>query len=100
MRVTIDIDSHNVLSLSWTLLKGIVICRRIPFYFRKTHKGFHIAWRGLNISQDTMFKYRHIIGDDENRIKLDRERKKTIRQVMFTEKSVYKFDGTNKIRIQ
>ena len=99
MRVTIDIDSHNIFSLGFVLLKGIILCRKLPYYFRKTRKGFHIGFRGLSISIPVMYKYRFIIGDDRNRIALDMERKKTIQQVLFTEKKIYKFDGINKIRM-
>ena len=93
-------DTHNVLRLFLSLMTGVVLCKKLPFYFRLTRKGFHLAWRGLNISEATMYKYRYIIGDDRNRISLDMNRTKTIKQVLFTSKEIWKFDGKKRIKVR
>lgn len=86
LRVTIDIDTDNPITLFITLLKGVLVCKRFPYKVRKTGKGYHIVFRGLKIDEETMYKYRMLIGDDENRIKLDMDAKKRIKQVLFSEK--------------
>jgi len=85
MRVTIDYDSESYIGLLWRILKGIFLCKKLP-NIKKSSKGYHLVWSGLNISERDMFKYRKIIGDDKNRIRLDRCSKKRIKQVLFTEK--------------
>lgn len=71
-----------------TLMKGLILCRSLP-KIRKTAKGWHIVWYGLDIDEETMFKYRMLIGDDPNRIKLDMEAGKRISQVLFREKETH-----------
>lgn len=88
MRVTIDVDNHNILCIGWRILLGTIICRKKPFKIRKTRRGYHIIWKGLNIDQNTMFKYRKWLHDDEKRLRLDMLSEKRIKQVLFTEKLV------------
>jgi hypothetical protein len=89
IRVTVDIDSNSIMKLAICIVKGIILCKKIPFKVRKTEKGWHVIWRGLNIDERTMIKYRRILGDDPNRIKLDLEAKKRVQQVLFSEKEVH-----------
>jgi hypothetical protein len=89
IRVTADIDNDSPIALAIALIKGIIVCRKLPFKIRKTGKGYHIIWRGLNIDEQTMFKYRKLIGDDPNRIKLDMEAGKRLKQVLFCEKETH-----------
>jgi hypothetical protein len=90
MRVTIDLDSKNPFILFWVLLKGLCICKKLPDSIRKSpnKKGYHIIWSGLNITENQMLRYRRLIGDDENRIKLDSSSKKRVKQILFTKKRV------------
>jgi len=87
MRVTVDIDTKNPLVLLTAILKGIILCRSFP-EIESSRRGFHLIWYGLNIDEETMLRYRRIIGDDENRIRLDSISDKRIKQVLFTEKKV------------
>lgn len=89
MRVTIDIDKTNPITLFTCLMKGIIVCKRLPKKIRRTSKGFHIVWYGLNIDKRTMLKYRLLIGDDKKRVMLDMKARKRITQVLFCEKIVY-----------
>ena len=106
MRVTVDLDTHNILKVVWTIVKGIIICKRLPYKIRKTKKGWHICFRGLDIDEETMFRYRKMLGDDENRIRLDRLSEKRLKQVLFKEKVVYVYEYDSfgnfigKVRIQ
>ena len=86
MRITIDYDRESYIGLFWRILKGIYLCKKLPSMIRKCSRGYHIVWHGLNISERDMFKYRKIIGDDPNRIRLDMCSEKRIKQVLFTEK--------------
>lgn len=63
---------------------------------RLTRRGFHVCWKGLSISREINYKYRFIIGDDENRIRLDRERTMGIQQVLFTHKTVWRYPDGHK----
>lgn len=92
MRVSIDIDNKNPLKLGSTIIKGIFLCRRFPKKIRITRRGFHIVWRGLNIDEKTMYRYRRLLGDDPVRIDLDRSSSKRLKQVLFKEKNVYKYE--------
>jgi hypothetical protein len=85
MRVSIDLDSHNRLKLQWALLKGRMLCKKPADRIYKTKHGFHIIWESINIPEETMFRYRKIIGDDSNRIKLDMHGHR-LKQVLFSEK--------------
>lgn len=88
MRVSIDLDSQNPIELGWCLIKGIYKCKQMPRKIRKTRRGYHVIWQGLNISEHKMYVYRRIIGDDTNRIRLDRLSEGRLKQVLFSEKTV------------
>ena len=94
MRVTIDLDDKRWWKVMWVLLKGCLIFRKFPDEVRlsATGKGYHIIWRGLNISEAEMFRYRKIIGDDKNRVGLDLASRKRVPQVLFKEKQVIYFN--------
>lgn len=87
MRVTVDLDSHNIAFLFFSVCKGCMVCRKIPYYFRMTRRGFHIGWRGMDINEKEMYRRRFIIGDDRARIFLDMKSRKRVKQVLFTEKN-------------
>jgi hypothetical protein len=94
IRVTIDSDSNNRLSLLWKIFKGLLLCKKFP-EIKKTSKGYHLIWGGLKIDFKKHFVYRKFIGDDINRIHLDMNPKR-IGQVLFTSKMVLvkKNDGS------
>ena len=56
---------------------------------RKTRRGFHYAWHGMDIDEKEMFLRRYMLGDDKNRIWLDMSCPKKPKQVLFSEKIVY-----------
>lgn len=87
MRVTIDIDHDFKPYLYWSLLKGFYFLKRRPNLIRKTERGWHIVYRFLKIDRKTAYKYRYMLGDDTNRIKLDRLSTRRIKDVLFSEKS-------------
>lgn len=88
MRITIDLDSHSKFLLGLTLVRGIATLYRLPNEIRKTNRGRHLIYRGIKCSEEEMFIYRHIIGDDERRIMMDKIKKKGERQILFKEKNV------------
>lgn len=92
MRVTVDIDDNSVSKMLFCLVKGIILCKKFPYKVRKTEKGWHLIWKGLKISDEESLRYRKMLGDDPNRIKLDEESTR-IKQVLFTEKQVFYYDG-------
>jgi hypothetical protein len=94
VRVTIDLDTHNLVIIFFALSKGCILCKRLPYFIRLTRRGVHFGFRHLSISREICYKYRYIIGDDINRIKLDQERTIGIQQVLFTHKTVWRYpDG-------
>jgi hypothetical protein len=88
MRVSIDRDTHNPIDIMWCMIKGIYLCRRLPFKIRKTRRGYHLIWKGLPIPEYKMYAYRKVIGDDKNRIFLDRLSTHRLKQVLFSEKKI------------
>lgn len=56
---------------------------------RKTRRGFHCVYRGLNISEREMFIRRLRLGDDKKRIWLDMSCPKKPKQVLFSHKVIY-----------
>jgi len=98
MRITIDQDSKAVLSLSLKIVRGFLLFKKLPRTIRKTTKGYHLIWSGIDISERDMFKYRKMLGDDKNRIRLDMLSDKRLNQVLFSAKRITYFnaDGTVK----
>lgn len=88
MRITIDLDTQSAIDFFRTLLKAYWHLRLLPDLVRKTRKGFHIIYRDLPVSRNTVFCFRKILGDDTNRIRLDKASKKRIEQVLFYKKKV------------
>lgn len=98
MRVTIDLDSNKISKYIRTLNKGIALIGKPPEMIRisSSGRGYHFIWRGLNITQERAYLYRKIIGDDPNRIKLDKSSNKRAKQVLFTKKEVTYYGKTKK----
>ena len=66
--------------------------KRFPYLIRKTKRGFHYGWRGLDLSEKESYYYRLLLGDDLNRVMLDMKSKKKIKQVLFVKKEVYLYE--------
>lgn len=90
MRVTIDLDKKNPITLFITLLKGFILYRKIPNYFRITKRGYHIGWIRIPISEHKMYVHRQMLGDDKKRILLDKLCYGKPKQTFFTHKNHYK----------
>jgi len=86
MRITVDIDTKNPLVLFNSLLRGLILLRKIPF-IEESNRGFHLIWHGVDMPESDTYKYRLLIGDDENRVRLDMISEKRIKQVLFTHKT-------------
>ena len=77
MRVTVDLDTKDFKQLQKTVLAGMSFRDRrgkpfgVPNEIYKTRKGYHITWRGLDLSQEEAMAIRSIIGDDEARVIFD-----------------------------
>jgi hypothetical protein len=86
MRITIDIDNKD--DLTKAIKTGYKLIGRKPDVVRESagKRGYHLIWYGLKINEDEMFFYREKIGDDPNRIRLDKKVKKNFKQVLFTKK--------------
>lgn len=89
MRVSLDYDNHNVVKLAYFLAKGIAMNKKLPSMIRKTRRGFHVIYRGLDISEREMFVRRYRLGDDLRRIHLDMSCPKKPKQVLFCRKEIY-----------
>ena len=87
-RITADIDSHNIFNLSFRLLRCYMLCPREITIKHSNSKGYHIIlWLDLpkNTDKEYIFYLRQFIGDDKQRIKIDRKRKRP-RQYLFFKK--------------
>ena len=98
MRVTVDLDRKSISELMTVLVKGSVLCRKIPSNIRRTRKGYHLIWRGLPIDEQKMYLLRFRLHDDRNRIRLDILSPKRIKQVLFSEKRTVYFDEDGGIK--
>lgn len=114
MRLTADYDMKRgsrpmfLLSTALNITKGIFLTRKFPNEIRRSPsgKGFHAIWKGLDIDERTMLKYRFIIGDDRKRIRFDMRYgdKRMQKQILFTKKKfrikingkTYEFDQFHK----
>jgi len=89
MRVTCDIDKGGVLK---SLILGLILFNKRP-EVRKTRRGYHLIWKGLNLSRDEVLRFRMILRDDPKRVIMDGNPKKVF-QVLFKEKEIYKREGS------
>jgi len=90
MRLTIDIDSWWFSDLQKTICTALDIGLPFPNVIRKssTKRGYHVIWRNLDITFEECIKLREILNDDPIRIKLDAERVKKPKQVLFRKKKI------------
>lgn len=88
LRITSDLDSRSRLKLFFFIyrgLKNIEKIKKIEIY-KSNSKGYHlIFWTTKRYNLKQIFRLRYLIGDDKNRIRLDRYRK-IGRNTLFTEK--------------
>ena len=87
-RITADIDSKNFFNLSFRLLRCYMLCPKEITIKKSNSKGYHIiCWLELpkRTSKEEIFYLRRFIGDDKQRIKIDRKRKQP-RQYLFFKK--------------
>lgn len=91
VRVTIDSDSDSSLSLLWCVFKGYLRTGKMPEKVRKSQRGYHIIWKGIDMTEKECIKARAFIGDDSNRLKMDLSHINNgdfrLNQVLFTEKT-------------
>lgn len=106
MRISCDWDTKNPLFILFYIAKGTILLRKLPYKIRKTKRGVHCLWRGLNISEEKSYIYRKMLRDDETRIALDRCSPKRQKQILFSDKKVYQYEYDSfgnfvkKVRVQ
>jgi hypothetical protein len=88
MRLTLDIDKKSSFDIGLILLKGLFYFRKLPEKARNTERGIHITYRDIATDEANSLKYRRLLGDDKNRVRLDRMATKKPKQILFTEKEV------------
>ena len=71
MRVTVDLDTKDFRELQKTLRAGFDLKLGVPNKIEKTRKGYHIVWRGKELSFDEAMAFRIMLGDDDMRILFD-----------------------------
>lgn len=97
-RITIDLDTRSRIHLKWALLKGRFLFGRTADEIYRTNRGFHCIWFNIPCSEEQMYRYREIIGDDKKRISLDRGCEFKPKQVLFSEKKSTYYDSEGNIR--
>ena len=90
-RITLDYDFESELKLSFCILKGILLLKKLPSKIRKTERGYHLVFSGLDMNDKQRFIRRLQLHDDKNRIRLDLCSSKRFSQVLFSEKTVTTF---------
>ena len=86
MRVTIDLDDTNGLELLKVFYNLRYTGAEVEVY--RTTRGYHIIAYGLPITQEQSLEIREILGDDRNRIRLDRVADQKPKQILWTHKNL------------
>ena len=90
MRVTIDLDSKNLLEL----LKCYYNLRYMAQAFDsdveayETRRGYHIVAYGLPITQEEALYLREVYGDDLARVDIDARQVEKPKQILWTHKGL------------
>lgn len=102
MRITCDLDSKNIFKLAWSWFKGVFILLykehelNLPEVKRSSGgRGFHLIFYKVNAILPRINFYRKIVGDDSNRIFLDRCSLARIPQILFSNKKLISFGDKN-----
>lgn len=74
-----------------------MLCGKPADEIYRTRRGFHIIWKDLPITFEQSLRYRKLIGDDKNRIALDKDCPEKPKQVLFTKKTVKYLDKEGNI---
>jgi len=88
MRVTSDLDTKDSLKIGYIILKGLYHFRKLPDKIENSEKGVHLIYHNLDLDEKECFKFRKIMRDDENRIRMDLETRLKPPQILFIEKNV------------
>ena len=90
MRLTIDIDSWWFTDLQRTIIRALNLGLPFPNVIRRSPsgRGYHVIWRGLNITEKQALQFRLELGDDPLRVKFDSERPNKPKQVLFRKKKI------------
>lgn len=100
-RITADIDSRSRFKLWWYITKSFIFIREIIEIdvLRSYTKGFHlVVWTNKNYHKNQIYNLREVIGDDKNRIRIDKI-KKLGEQTLFYKKEYYT-PKSSKIRLK
>lgn len=98
-RITVDIDK-SLIRFILSYLRFIFLFKKKP-KFRKTSRGYHLwLYFDRKMSDKDMFKYRKLLFDDENRIRLDMVCITKPRQILFDEKIVVLIENGKKEKIR
>jgi hypothetical protein len=88
-RITVDIDNNSIANLFYIMARGLYFLHRLPEFIRKTQKGYHLIYWGIDCNKRRSLILRKCMRDDENRIRLDMcGQGKRITQVLFREKTI------------
>lgn len=88
IRITADYDTRNAKVIRRNISRAMIVISNIHSIelIKSWKKGFHlIIWSKTYYDKETIFVIRQLIGDDRNRIRLDRIRKKGM-QTLFDRK--------------
>lgn len=88
----------GVFIIGYLFIRGSFLNGKLPAEIWRTSKGYHLIWRGLDISTEESYRRREMLGDDPNRIRLDKSSPKRIGQVLFSEKKRTYFDDDGSIK--
>lgn len=83
--------------MPFSVLKGVILCRKFPEIYRTGSGKFHLIFRGVNANEEEMMRLRRLIGDDKKRIHLDKVCKLKPQQILFTKKVVKYYKTKGKI---
>jgi hypothetical protein len=88
MRITIDSDNPSQIGMALMIAKGLYYFKKLPHKIRITERGYHSIFSDIPVDGTNIAKYRMLLGDDLNRIRLDSLESDKPRQILFSEKEV------------
>jgi hypothetical protein len=90
VRLTLDVDAPSELNLLKTYFNVKAIFGRIDEIRRSSRgHGYHIIVRHTNLNFRQILRLRHLLNDDEQRLKFDEEADMKPKNLMFRSKDGY-----------
>lgn len=90
MRLTLDWDSISYLRMRWRIWKLQSLFTHHPIEVYRSKKGYHVIVHNMTTSLNESYLLRLYFHDDPWRITIDKRKRKSPTQVLWTEKNGFR----------